>query len=437
MKGIDNHITSSYGNYLSLLKRLVSINTVYSNKKGIIKALKFCKQEFEQQLQEYRFYFDQTQNLIGISKKINPSRPIVYLSSHIDTVHAEKKEWHKQFDPFHPYEDAKTIVGRGVNDDKAGVAYQLLLAHLLAAYYPRTSNILFTISSREEQGGISAQEIGTQLGNQLPLGSKTYLITLENNIKTTTPPTLYINYGENGAFGMEVIGQLETLKKFLYNDINLWNPTSIIPVPDKSNIQWEMFEQIGGHAATVRREGNLIYQFLTTKFSNNQLIKAGSPQGVSNVPKIVYKTKTLKATKHKAIFDLRTMKHIDNLIDELNKHRINYKFVKKIDNGYSIKKQLLNDEIYQKMKKIQANSLQLRFEINPGSTDTGKIYSCINTEIKKSFIPITMGPGSRSQKDLIPPRMTHGVNETYVKKAGLEGIRFITKLLAEMNFIKN
>src|SRR3990167_2354169 len=123
----------------------------------------------------------------------------------------------------------------------------LFIAYLIRRFYPETTNIVFTISSREEQGGQSARAIGAQIGYNLPLGSNAYIFTLENNVQVKHPPVLFINYGERGAVGIEVRGTLEEIKKFLNEDKNLWNPTVIYPYLQNQKVSWEYIEQEGGH----------------------------------------------------------------------------------------------------------------------------------------------------------------------------------------------
>ncbi len=428
-------IEQNYAKYLSLLKRLVAINTVYTNQKGIKKALLFCKNHFANHLKNYNWYFDQENNLIGICKSIDENKPIVYLSAHIDTVGAEIQDWDKKYNPFIPFEDGTEIVGRGASDCKAGVAYQLFLAQLLSRLSLAT-NIIFTISSREENGGVSAKEIGLQLGKKLPLGAKAYLITLENNMRVT-PSELCIQYGERGAVGIEVICELPTIQRFLQQDINLWNPTNITPVTDVSGIAWEELRQAGGHAGTSTREKNILYKLLMNDNVDHLLLQAGDGKTISQLPAIIKKAITKEHVPHKIIFDLRTYKKLADITGELQQYTFKYRFVKKLDFGYDVKEQLFHDQIYQKMIKIESGGLQLVFELNPGSTDSGCIYNYCPGKLKKKFLPLTMGPGSRSQREKIPLRLSHGVNETYDKQAGLKAILYISQLLLEMGLFNN
>lgn len=428
-------LENEYTNYLKILKDLVAINTVYTNEKGIKKALNYCKNYFKTNLHTYISYFDKNNNLICIHKTIDVKKPIVYLSAHIDTVPANKNEWDKRFNPFKPFENKETIVGRGVSDDKAGVAYELFLGSIIKNYFPNTTNIAFTISSREEQSGTSSKEIGEQLGIALPIGKKAYLMTLENNVRIAKPPILSINYAEHTAIGIEIKETLEKIRFFFKNDSNLWNPTVISPLSNKK-YQFEVLEQTGGHAATTPREKNKIYQLLLNKKYETYVIKSGDKQSISSISSTINYAKTKTINKHLVIFDLRTTKEFDTVIKELEKHTIDYKIVKKLDTGYDVQKRLMRDKIYTVFNNSTSSRLAIMYDKNPGTTDSGRIYASCSKEVKNKLLPLTLGPGSRSQRDTIPPRMSHGPNETFVKSAGLEVIVFITQVLIEMKLLQ-
>ncbi len=432
---LSEYIDKNYSIYLHLLKQLVSMNTVYDNRKGLYEGLDFCKDHFEKYLTNYLVYFDSQHNLICKPKRVNNNKNILYLSAHIDTVLADKKEWDKKYNPFVPFEDEKEIVGRGVNDCKAGVAYELFLSTLITKQFSKTTNIVFTISAREESAGESAKEIALQIGRQLPISKKIYLITLENNV-TVNPPTLAINYGERGSISIEVMTTLNVIKNFLMIDKNNWNPTIIKPLEKFDKTSKEELHQAGGHAATNAREKNLLYQLLMEKDSQKFVFEAGNEKLVSALPTYIIKLKTGKSIKHKIIFDLRTFKKVRDLARELDEYRFTYRFIKKLDFGYNIKEKLFQDELYKKILKIKNNGIRITFEVNPGSTDTGRIYATCRKQIRDIFLPITMGPGSRSQRAAIPPRLTHGVNETFDKQSGLIAIKFISQVLCEMGFVE-
>ena len=69
-------------------------------------------------------------------------------------------------------------------------------------------------------------------------------------------------------------------------------------------------------------------------------------------------------------------------------------------------------------------------EFNPGDSDASTIYNSLSPEQQSRFLPLTMGPG-RSQRKAIPPRLTHGVNETFDKDSGIQSIRDLLEIIKE------
>ena len=110
-----------------------------------------CRKILSRNLTGYRIYRDRMKNLIACPKVLDPGKDIVYLSAHLDTVDADPTEWDPPFSPFSLYEDENQMVGRGISDCKAGVAFELFLSALAGAgraalsSRPRRS---MTISSR-------------------------------------------------------------------------------------------------------------------------------------------------------------------------------------------------------------------------------------------------------------------------------------------------
>ncbi len=432
---IRKYLESDYPEYLRLLKQLIAINTVYDNPRGIEDALRFCKDYFSTYLKNYRTYFDAAGNLICSPKKVDVTKNVLYFCAHIDTVPADGADWIPPFAPFAPFEDEREIVGRGASDCKAGVAYQLFLAKLIFEHFPKTSNIVFTISAREESGGMSATEIGSQIGNKLPSGPKTYLINLEYTT-SVDPPATEVNYGERGSVAIEIIATLDIVRDFLLQDDNQWNPTVIQAIETLGSVKHEELTQQGGHAATTVRQNNILYRLLTEADPAQYVLEAGSERLVSAVPALIRKARAERPITHKVLFDLRTFKKMNELVEELKKYSFQYRVIKSLDFGYSVEKKLRADPIYSIMNEASASGIKVVFEPSQGTTDSGRIFAHCADTIRDSFLPLTVGPGSRSQRKRRPARLAHGVNETYDKKAGLKTIIFISEVAFRMGLLR-
>ena len=432
-------IEQEYPVYISLLKQLVAINTVFDNPQGVQEALSLCAKHFAEYLPNYDIHFDSENNLIAVPKQIDTTHDFLYFSAHIDTVMAKKDEWLQGYDPFSPTDEGTDIVGRGVNDCKAGVAYQLYLAYLISKHALQPQNIIFTISAGEENGRATAKAMATELGRSLPVSDQTtYLITLENNVTVGEPPTLAVNYGEKGSIAIEVVATIDEIRAFLaQNPENKWNPTIIEPIEDEvADTEVEEFTQKGGHAASNGPEKNKLFELLMQKDSGKYIWQAGNSTLVSAVPTKIHRKKVGEAKLHKVTFDLRTFKKIPALKEALEKSGLKkYNWRKQLDNGYNIEEILRKDKIAGIIEEASRdNNITISLESNPGATDSGTFYAHCSEEVE-NFLPITMGPGCRSQRGEIP-RLTHGVNETFNKAAGLKAIQLISQVALKMSFLK-
>jgi len=420
--------------YLDTLKSLVSMNSVYDNQTGIHTALDWCRDRIKSFLPRYQVDFDAGGNLICLPPAIDLARPALYLSAHIDTMPADAREWSAPFFPFSPYEDDREIVGRGVSDCKAGVAFELLISKLIGEAGGQ-SNIVLVVVSREEQGGESARFVGKELGTTLPLGSTTYLLNLENNLSLKSgTPRLGIHYSERGSFGLSVRATLPEIRDLLVRNSYPFNPTSIRPIGTHPAIgSEEVLEQIGGHAGVNDRAQNVLFQRLVGENLSNLLIEAGDQQSISTLPRQILIRRGGSEAVHEVILDLRTMDRFEQVKSTLD--GLEYDLLKCLEGGYDISDIVQSDPIWAMMHSIAVDGLALDFGRNPGTTDCSTYYRHCPEIYKKRLIPLTIGPGCGSQPGAHPPRLSHGVNETFDKAAGRQAISYLLQLTGSLGVL--
>lgn len=427
-------MTNPYDPYLDFLKKLCEYKTVFSNPKEVEDALEFCSATFKKNLPDYEVYYDKKKNLIAVPKKINEKKSILYLSAHIDTVGAQEEEWTPPYQPWELYEDDKELVARGVNDCKAGVAYQLVLSQLHAEKKLKLENLIFCISFKEEGAGEkTAVEIGKEMGKTLPVGQETYLIVLENNVQVD-PPTLCIYASERSNFVIEITGSMSELKAH-FKKLSDWNPVSIQPEKEPSDLEWSELKQAGGHVCSISREENQLTQQIL-EANEHTLLKAGEEKNFATVPTCILKGSRPTETIHHLILNKRSFDSRDAVENELK--GISYSALKDFDisQGFNIEEKFENSTLKKALDQCEKNApLMLKYTHNVGGSDATHIFSTMNKELKTNFFPLVMGPGSRSQKNINPPRVTHGVNETFNKKAGLAAVQFLSTFLEELTFI--
>jgi acetylornithine deacetylase/succinyl-diaminopimelate desuccinylase-like protein len=428
-------LTGHYPAYLSFLKSLVAINTVYDNDSGLDQGIGFCREHINRHLPFRQTYIDEAGNLISLDPAADPREPLVYLSAHIDTVPADSRNWHPKFSPFRPFEDDLEIVGRGVSDCKAGVAFQLFLATLGRDQIRLSPNLVLTVTRREEQGGRSAQAIAEAIGRELPAGPNLYVIVLENTTNAASGE-LQMFHGERSSFAIELVEKLKRLKQFLLDDANPWNPTSICPVADLIPGHLQELGQSGGHAASVPRNRNLLYQLLIGEDGVNQAIRSGDPKAVSAIPTRVEYWTTAADTVHRATFDLRTTKNLELIEREFSIQDLDFRFVKQSPYGYDGKAQFIGSDMSGIVGELNEAGAYIVTGSGPGLTDAGLFHNAVDSELRRHFVAVACGPGTGSQREANPPRLTHGVNETFDKRSGLDSMIWISNLLAKLRALR-
>jgi len=432
---MKNLISDNYLQYIDFLKELAMMPSTFGNPNDVMKAIEFCKKIFEMNLSDYIIYFDAEHNLIALPKNVNVDEDIVYLSAHVDTVDADPKDWDKPFHPWKVYENDKEIVARGVSDCKAGVAYQLFLSFLVKKKLIKIKNLVFTITFKEEGAGKKTSiEIAKQIGKKLPLSNQsTYFIVLENNVSVKTPPVLSIYTAERGNFAIKITGFIPELQRCLMA-LSHWNPVSIEPLVDMET-EWQVQKQEGGHVCSVSRENNLLTKIILGA-DKNSLVKAGSKGNFSVVPTEIFTSQYHNREKHSLVLSNRSFDSRDEVLGQLN--GIEYEALKDfaISGGFNVEEKFKQNKISKILEDCKDESaLKLEYSCNIGGSDATAIYSSMDVKNRERFLPIVMGPGSRSQRDNPKPRLTHGKNETYDKEGGEKAMVFITKVLERLGFI--
>jgi len=430
-------ITEHYPQYIKYLRELVSLPSVFTNPNDVEKAILFCKKTFEENLDNYSIYFDDQHNLIAAPKDIDREKDIIYLSAHVDTVNADPKEWDAPFHPWNVYEDEHEMVARGVNDCKAGVAYQLFISFLNREKFIRLRNVIFTITFKEEGvGKKTSTEIAKQLGNALPLSKQqTYLIVLENNVSVAPIPTLCIYAAERGNFVIKITDSIVSLQQYLKR-LTHWNPVCIYPETNIEHGPWQVQTQSGGHVCSVSREENLLTKIIL-EASEDAIIQAGDEQNFAVVPTEISVAQSKHHPKHSLVVSNRSFDSLEDVLQQLQD--IEYVPLKdfSISQGLNVEEVFKQDKISTILENCNDHlDLKLEYTYNVGASDATVIYSSLDPTVRQQILPIVMGPGSRSQRKKSPERLTHGKNETFDKESGRRTITFITKVLGELDCIK-
>lgn len=397
--------------------------------------MEWCKTFLSGHLPGYHVYRDRKQNLIACPRDIDPGRDIIYLSAHLDTVDADPLEWDPPFSPFFLYEDDSQMVGRGISDCKAGVAFELFLAALAAKGQIGLSNLIFTITFKEEGAGMkTSRQLGRDLGNTLPVSEQdTFFIVLENNVTVSTPSVLSFYTAERGNFVIRVSDTLENLRKVL-SRLTGWNPVSIRPDRQIQGKEVTVLTQKGGHVCSVSREQNLLTRVIQQTGATD-FLQAGDESGFAVVPSRITKGQTQAPVVHHLVLSNRSFDTVAQARAQLE--GIIYKEVKAfcISQGMNFDLAFSQHFLSGVLKNYQNKELRIQQTYNIGASDATIVTRSMKSEYQKRFYPIVMGPGTRSQRTRVPPRLTHGKNETFDKQSGKACAEFLLFVLAELKAV--
>lgn len=425
-----------FENYLKFLRVLVNKPSVFTHPDHVAEVINYCYQQFLYLLPSYHIYIDEGHNLIAIPSHVDLDHDILYLSAHADTVDAYADDWQAPYHPFMPFEDSNQLVARGVNDCKAGVALQLYLAYLLNQNNYQAKNVIFTITFKEEgPGEKSAYMIAKQMGQRLPLSHKlTYLLVLENTVKLEPAPYLGLYPAERGNFVIELTDTLSALQSAL-TKLTAWNPIAIVSTtPAFITADTQIVRQSGGHICTIDRHQNKLTDVILSAHPYS-IINAGELMQIAVVPAEISISRSDKNIRHKLILGCRSFAATREVINELNTYA--YRPVKDFaySSGFDISTRFIASSAYQILVAENNNFIPVQCEFNPGASDASTIYNALSAEQQKKFLPLVIGPGTRSQKNADPPRLTHGRNETFDKLSGEKAVYAILWMLQGLNFI--
>ena len=433
--GFNHVISGNYQYYLSYLKDLIAIPSVFTDQLGIKRAIRHCKDVLEKNLPGWHVYFDAKHNLVARPEFINTEKAIIYLSAHIDTVDAEAAEWAGSHGPFEAFEDEWEIRGRGASDCKAGVAYELFLALLHARHHLVLDNIIFTVTFNEEgSGDKTAAEIGSNLGVLLPVSeSATYFIVLENNVRALTPPALSIYGRERGNYVIKTRGTLEHLQTWVKKHAG-WNPVCIYPDADSDVRDWNTLRQESRHVCSVPPQDNLLLKVIL-EASPESVLKAGQERNFAVLPASVAISTAPSAVDHTLILSNRSFDTLEQVRSQLQGR--SYQQMKRfcLSQGLDVRDKLSKSPLADILESCHSKELDVELTDNIGCSDASIVYNAVNPALRRDLLPVIMGPGTRSQPHAHPPRFTHGRNETFDKESGRKAMIYITNVLSRLKAI--
>ena len=420
---------ADFESYLAALRWLVNTPSPFTEPAAVSALMGEVRTRMQQLLPAYTCTIDVAGNLTCVPPAIDATRPLLYLSAHLDTVPSEPALWTAPFTPHPAYEDATQIVAQGVNDCKAGVATQLWLAHLVSTGAIALKNVIFTFTFKEEGAGPkTGVTLGQAFGHALPaptIGST--LLVLENTVRSDVPYLPLCYTAESSSYTIRLTGTLNELRAAQLT-LAEWRPVSITPTTTLiADFTWTHHTPLG-HVCTAPADRNpLLAALLAT--DERTLIRAGDERSHGTVPAAIGLAPSPSAdVPHRLTLTKRGHFPLPEVLAELA--AFEYTAVKPLalSAGFDVAARCADAPVGAAFIAA-VTSGRAGFDRNPGASDATIITSSLPAAYQAQLLPLVFGPGTRSQRLASPPRLTHGPNETFLKVAGRQSLEVLIEVL--------
>jgi hypothetical protein len=415
--------------YLAGLRRLVNHPSPFTEPAAVSSLMGEVHARMACLLPNYRHQIDGVGNLICIPNDHVPTAPTLYLSAHVDTVPANPSIWTAPFAPHPAYEDEHEIVAQGVNDCKAGVATELWLAELAACGALDLHNVVFTFTFKEEGGGLkTGTALGEAFGSNIPEPSPgSTLLVLENTIRSDPPYLPLVYAAENSSYTIHISGPLVFLRAAQLALAD-WRPVAISPVhPPSFGLVWTDHAP-QGHVCTAPPNKNPLLAALLAA-DRFTLLCAGDERSHGTVPSSIGHARgTSPDALHRLTLTKRGHFPLAATLGELAPfdHTPAKPLAQSV--GFDVSHRCASSPVGAAFLAA-GNAGAVAFDRNPGASDATMITSVLAPAYRENLLPLVCGPGTRSQRNAAPPRLTHGPNETFIKPAGRRALATLLALL--------
>lgn len=409
------------------LVELVGMRSPYTERENVIVAMDYCNQCLSGHLgPTHHVHSDIGGNLICIPKSLSNDLEIVWLSAHIDTVPV-MGDWHERFDPFVPTITDDEIVGLGVNDCKAGVAFMLALAQMASIGRMELRNIALAITFKEEGPGpkTAAYVAKSVVETASRTNKRTLLVVLENTTMVDPAVALSAYVKESTSYSIEVRGTLEQIQSML-RTLSRWNPVSIVCETYSNKLPEKSWSLAGGHICTTARDENPLVAIILGAESGRSL-NSNNAGTMAQLPTKVEQHECV--SDHRLVLTLRDQTPLELVQSELQS--IAHRELKPLVNsqGMSTSEAGINCAFVNALAASSSEAFPILFATNPGSSDATTILASLPPDVRKMTDAIVVGPGCRSNRSADPIRLTHGVNETFYKRTGLAAVKAILEAM--------
>ena len=426
--------------YLRLLQQLVSIRSVFSDDRCSKEISSFCLGYLKECVPAWNVFQDKAGNVIAFNPKVDENSNRIFLSAHLDTVDASHELWRTSGNPFEALLTDEYVVGRGVNDCKAGVAFALLVTYLFSCGHTFLSNVVIVLSFREE-GNLwkTCSYAASRIGRNIPCGRSNVIVCLENTTSVSLNaercvPSVAAYDCEPSNYFVNVRGKLDDLYALMLRSAKL-TPVYI------SNVQYKRLDTVakivsgeGGHSARVPRTENSIFKAIQNSMRSSSSIESvGSRDQLSTIPSKVEVRDCGDAPEHELTLNVRDF--ITEI--ELKKLFQDWQYTERVPIRLAFGSDRRFHRPTQRVLEIaRTRAVNLNFDVmpNPGRSDASAYWKHMKPLVREKTGVIVMGPGTRSHvgNDKIR-RNTHGPDEAFHIPSGMASMYYLLEVVSQLN----
>jgi hypothetical protein len=420
---------ASFERYLAHLRWLVDHPSPFTQPEAVRALMAGVRDRLTRFLPTHAGALDAAGNFIAVPRDLAPDRPLLVLSAHVDTVPGDPGLWTPPFAPHPAVETDAELVAQGVNDCKAGVAAQLWLAQGAAEGAWSLSNVVCTVTFKEEGAGPkSGVELGRAFGAALPVPAPgSTLLVLENTVSAKPPFTPQVYAVESSSFTIRLQGSLAELRRAL-TELPDWRPVALTPLEAPATpYEWLRYTPLG-HVCSAPPEANPLKAALLTS-AGHQFLAAGDERSLGTVPSAIGRAPSAEPDpRHRLTITKRGSYAYESVAAELAGREFTPVKPLALSGGFDVTARCPAHPIGQAFLAL-AQIDEVHFERNLGASDATIITSSMPPAFRDALLPLVCGPGTRSQRSATPPRLTHGPNETFIKSAGARSLALLTEVL--------
>ena len=221
----------------------------------------------------------------------------------------------------------------------------------------------------------------------------------------------------------------------MYTPISAFAPKVSQSSRPQADIVWQRtLSQAGGHVCSVPRDENLLTRVIA-RARDTDLIRAGSEAGFSVVPPDIRFSESVDPVPHRLVLSNRSFDSVEEVTAQLE--GISYVPVKPfaISQGMNADDRFTAHPVSRIFDTYRTPGLRLEKTFNIGVSDATIVTRTMAPAFRSRFIPVVLGPGTRSQRNRKRARLTHGKNETFDKAGGRAAGAFLLRLLTGLGAV--